>query len=32
MTTRPSENETREEMHKNWVTFDLNKTGYVGLK
>ena len=32
MTTRPSENESREEIHKVFVTFDLQKTGFIGLK
>lgn len=32
MTTRPSENETREEIHKVFVTFDLGRTGYIALK
>jgi Ca2+-binding EF-hand superfamily protein len=27
MTTRPSENESREEVHKIFITFDPNKTG-----
>ena len=32
MTTRPSENESRDEIHKVFVTFDLAKTGFIGLK
>ena len=32
MTTRPSENESREEIHKVFVTFDANRTGYIALK
>ena len=32
MTTRPSENETREEIHKVFVTFDTGRTGYIALK
>ena len=32
MTTRPSENETREEIHKVFITFDLAKTGFIGIK
>lgn len=32
MTTRPSENESREEIHKVFVTFDTGRTGYVALK
>lgn len=27
MTTRPSENESRDEIHKVFVTFDNQKTG-----
>lgn len=27
MTTRPSDNETREEVHKVFITFDVQKTG-----
>ena len=32
MTTRPSTNESREEIHKVFVTFDTQKTGYITLK
>jgi len=32
MTTRPSTNESREEVHKVFVTFDNQKTGFVALK
>lgn len=32
MTTRSSENESREEIHKVFVTFDLQKTGFIGVK
>ena len=32
MTTRPSENENREEIHKVFITFDIQKTGFIGLK
>ena len=32
MTTRPSDNESRDEVHKVFVTFDPNKTGFVALK
>ena len=32
MTTRPSDNESRDEVHKVFVTFDPNKTGYIALK
>ena len=31
MTTRPSTNESREEIHKVFVTFDNQKTGKVAL-
>lgn len=27
MTTRPSDNETRDEVHKVFITFDSQKTG-----
>jgi Ca2+-binding EF-hand superfamily protein len=27
MTIRPSENESREEVHKVFITFDIQKTG-----
>jgi hypothetical protein len=27
MTTRPSDNETRDEVHKVFITFDVQKTG-----
>lgn len=32
MTTRPSENESREDIHKVFVTYDIAKTGYIALK
>ncbi len=32
MTTRPSSNETREEIHKVFVTYDNQKTGFIALK
>ena len=32
MTTRPSSNESREEVHKVFVTFDNQKTGFIALK
>ena len=32
MITRPSTNETREEVHKVFVTFDNQKTGFIALK
>ena len=32
MTTRPSENETWEEIHKVFITFDTGRTGFVALK
>ncbi len=32
MTTRPSTNESREEIHKVFVTFDNQKTGFIALK
>lgn len=32
MTTRPSENESRDEIRKIFVTFDTGRTGYVALK
>ena len=32
MTTRPSQNESRDEIHKVFVTFDSQRTGYVALK
>ena len=32
MTTRPSDNESMEDVHKVFVTFDPNKTGYIALK
>ena len=31
MTTRPSDNETRDEVHKVFITFDSQKTGKVCL-
>lgn len=32
MTTRPSDNETREEVHNVFITFDSQKTGFIALK
>lgn len=32
MTTRPSENESRDEIRKVFVTFDTGRTGYIALK
>jgi Ca2+-binding EF-hand superfamily protein len=32
MTTRPSDNELREEVHKVFITFDAQKTGFIALK
>lgn len=32
MTTRPSDNESREEVHKVFITFDSQKTGFIALK
>ncbi len=32
MTTRPSDNETRDEVHKVFITFDVQKTGFIALK
>ena len=32
MTTRPSQNESRDEIHKVFVTFDSQRTGYIALK
>ena len=29
MTTRPSDNETRDEVHKVFITFDSQKTGII---
>jgi Ca2+-binding EF-hand superfamily protein len=31
MTTRPSDNETREEVHKIFITFDVQKTGTAAV-
>lgn len=31
MTTRPSDNETREEVHKVFITFDPARTGIPSL-
>ena len=31
MTTRPSTNESREEIHKVWVTFDSGRKGAIAL-
>jgi Ca2+-binding EF-hand superfamily protein len=31
MTTRPSDNESREEVHKVFITFDVQKTGRCRL-
>ena len=32
MTTRPSDNESRDEVHKVFITFDSQKTGTTSLK
>jgi centrin-1 len=32
MTTRPSENESRDEIRKVFVTFDTDRSGYISLK
>lgn len=32
MTSRPSDNETRDEVHKVFITFDPQKTGFITLK
>jgi Ca2+-binding EF-hand superfamily protein len=32
MTTRPSENETKDEIHKVFVTFDSGNTKFISLK
>ena len=32
MTTRPADNETRDEVHKVFITFDAQKTGFIALK
>ena len=32
MTTRPSENESWEEIHKVFITFDTGRTGFIALK
>jgi centrin-1 len=32
MTVRPSENETRDEVHKVFVTYDIDKTGFITLQ
>jgi len=32
MTVRPSDNETRDEVHKVFITFDNQKTGFIALK
>ena len=32
MTTRAADNETRDEVHKVFITFDAQKTGKSGLK
>ena len=32
MTTRPSDNESRDEVHKVFITFDPQKTGFIALK
>jgi len=32
MTTRPSDNESRDEVHKVFVTYDSAKTGFIALK
>ena len=31
MTTRPSDNESREEVHKVFITFDVQKTGTIQM-
>ena len=31
MTTRPSTNESRDEIHKVWVTFDSGRKGKIAL-
>jgi Ca2+-binding EF-hand superfamily protein len=31
MTTRPSDNETRDEVHKVFITFDIQKTGMIQI-
>ena len=32
MVTRPSDNETRDEVHKVFITYDIQKTGFIALK
>ena len=32
MTTRPSENESWDEIHKVFITFDSGRTGFVAIK
>ena len=32
MTTRPSANESRDEIHKVFITFDTQRTGFIALK
>ena len=32
MTTRPTDNESRDEVHKVFITFDSQKTGFIALK
>jgi Ca2+-binding EF-hand superfamily protein len=32
MTTRPSENESRDEIRKVFVTFDIGRTGFISIK
>ena len=32
MTVRPSENESRDEVYKVFVTFDVGRTGFISLK
>ena len=32
MTTRPSENESKDEIHKVFVTFASSRSGYITLK
>ena len=31
MTTRPSDNETRDEVHKVFISFDVQKTGTTAV-
>ena len=32
MTTRASDNESRDEVHKVFITFDSQKTGFIAFK